>query len=211
MSKKSKNKKKYIKALVRESAADRSLPDDFPTISFYSPVHEDNDDGFPVDESIDNEIRLDEIRSGKNATRLVNTIMSTTSGFSDDKMFIAAEQVLLKAFVGFLYIWGNDLLDLSELPDVLYATEPDDFSEDYYRKNPYDVLFERAEKRYPNNFACKNYSFIRRMIFANPKLCGVFISCAKRIERIKDFITVYKEIKDFQFEQMDEEETLCGW
>lgn len=142
----------------------------------------------------------EEVYYGEKTKHFVDALITVTRGFSDDPLFIAAERLLLEAFFGYRYIIGyryvetDCMLDFAFVKNMLLTYTQDVFSGE---KTIIDEAFEEIADIYDENFAVEKYTALKSQLCVMPELKGIFFSCAERLRKMDNFISVYTDMAEF--------------
>lgn len=165
-----------------------------PNISIYAPDDESADDEkHDVDDHVDKNPRpkhYEEIHYGFMTANLVDRIINTTNGNSNDPLFIAAERLLLEAYIGYCYISYGSMNCLMNIADLLQWSEPKAFVEDD-SITEIDEMFDELRDDYDDNFANDKYEAVKSQLQAMPELMGIFLSCLNRVNKLNEFMRFY--------------------
>ena len=128
----------------------------------------------------------------------VEEIISTTKGLSEEPMFIAAEQLLLEAYLGYLYIDDESKIAcgqwIEEIKDMLSCSEPNAII--YGTSCCIEDIFESLCSECEENFAVEKYEELKAHLIAMPGLAGIFLSCSNRIRKLERLTKSVKAMED---------------
>jgi type IV secretion system protein VirD4 len=121
------------------------------------------------------------IHSEKDILKLVNTIIANTKGEgekSNEDFWVKAEKLFYTALIGYIFYEGRaDEKNFITFLDMLNASDAREEDEEY--KNPVDLMFDKLEKKDPENFAVLQYKKFR--VAAGKTLKSIIVSCGARL------------------------------
>ena len=121
------------------------------------------------------------IKSEKDILKLVNVLIENTKGEgekSSEDFWVKSERLLYSAYIG--YIWyeaPEEEKNFITLLDMINASEAREDDENY--KSPVDMLFDRLEKKEPENFAVRQYK--KYKLSAGKTAKSILVSCGARL------------------------------
>lgn len=148
------------------------------------------------------------IHSEKDILKLVNTIISNTSGEGEkakEDFWVKAERLYYAALIG--YIWyeaPEEEKNFTTLLELINASETRENDEDF--QNPVDLLFEELEAKNPGHFAVRQYK--KYKLAAGKTAKSILISCGARlapfdIEEVRQLM----EYDDLELDKLGDRKT----